>query len=261
MNKSYERKLIEILENLWLNASEAQVFIAGLQIGATSIQELSKFTHINRITTHVIANKLIERKLFLETKSGKKRLVYPNKIDILNTLLQEKKIELNRIEHDIQSVKSIINLIQIKKETYPKVRFFEWWEWIIQMLKEVIQDKQDMFGISNNSFEWFFDSEITKKSYERRIPLEINTKLILEPGFNDIRYNNKKKSKYLIDVRLLNQKGIFDWWMNIWWNKVALHSYKENYVITTIIENPETAKMMKFLFETLRLQSTKYIKK
>jgi len=261
MNKSYDRKLIEILENLGLHKSEAKVFITWLQIGAASIQDLSKFANINRITTHVIVNKLIEKKLFLETRSGKKRLVYPNKIDILNTLLQEKKIELNKVEHDIQSIKSIMNLIQIRKDTYPKIRFFEWREWIIQMLKEVIRDKQDMFGISNNSFWWFFNIEITKKSYEKRIPMGIKTKLILEPWFNDIRYNDKKKSKYLIDIRLLKQNGMFDWWINVWGNKVALHSYKVNSVITTIIENPEIAKMIKFLFNTLRAQSTEYVKK
>ena len=40
-----------------------------------------------------------------------------------------------------------------------------------------------------------------------------------------------------------------------------LHSYKVNSVITTIIENPEIAKMIKFLFNTLRAQSTEYVKK
>lgn len=125
MNEAYERKLIQVLGELGLNETEAQTFVAGLQIGATSVQQLAKMTGINRITTHVIVNKLIEKKLFLETKSGKKRLVYPNKIDILTTLLQQKKLELNKLEHDIQSTKSIINLIQIKKENYPKVRFFE----------------------------------------------------------------------------------------------------------------------------------------
>ena len=44
MNESYIRKLIQVLGDLGLNKGESQTFVAGLQIGATSIQQLSKIT-------------------------------------------------------------------------------------------------------------------------------------------------------------------------------------------------------------------------
>ena len=83
------------------------------------------------------------------------------------------------------------------------------------MLKEVINDGEDMRGISNNSFSRFFDTSITQKSYTKRIPLGIKTRLILEPGFDDIRYDAKGKTKYLVDIRVLQQKNVFNGGMNI----------------------------------------------
>jgi hypothetical protein len=41
------------------------------------------------------------------------------------------------------------------------------------------------------------------------------------------------------------------WGINIWWNKVALHCYKDWFITTTVINNPEIANIILFMFKNV----------
>jgi len=69
--------------------------------------------------------KLVNKGLFLESLSKKRRLVYPSDLNSLSMIVDRKKSFLNKIENDLKDMQNILNLIQSEREEYPKVRIFE----------------------------------------------------------------------------------------------------------------------------------------
>ena len=257
MNDAHMRKIKSVLLRLWISEPESKTYLAWLQLWPSSVQQIANKTKIKRVTTHVIVQKLVNKWLFLESASKKKRLVYPSNLKTLNDLVDRKKNNLRILEKDVKDMGDIINMIQIEREDYPKVRIFEWIEWMTQFLKESLEDKKDMYVISNNSkFIELVWEDLIRQIYEKRIWLNLNTKMIFPVWFKNIWHQNKK-TKYLIEIRIFKDINAFDGSMNIWWDKIALNSFNKNFLTTTIIENPEIAKMMKFIFDTLRTKLNK----
>ena len=82
------------LRQLGLIDSEIKVFLLWLENGALSIAQLAELSNMGRITVHEIVGRLIKKGLFLETRSGRRRLVYPNQVDAFENLVAEKKLKV-----------------------------------------------------------------------------------------------------------------------------------------------------------------------
>ena len=61
------------LKKLGLKEKEARVYLAGLELGLTSIQKLAERTGITRPTAYEIVRALEQRGLFAETTTNKKK--------------------------------------------------------------------------------------------------------------------------------------------------------------------------------------------
>jgi hypothetical protein len=48
------------------------------------------------------------------------------------------------------------------------------------------------------------------------------------------------------------------WWVELRWNKIALHSYKESFITTTILENDQIAQLIRMMFESMRREAKDY---
>lgn len=91
-----ETSLIELeLRKLGLTEKEVKVYLAGLELGPNSVQHIAEKTGISRPTVYEVIKSLEKKKLFSETKEGKKRyFTAQSPSNILGILkIQKKKIE------------------------------------------------------------------------------------------------------------------------------------------------------------------------
>jgi len=245
------RKINHVLKQLWLIESEVEIFLLWLETGAATIQQFADQTRMNRITVHEIIRRLIKKWLFLETYSGKKRLVYPNQVDALDQLLDTKRAELNRLETASKQASSILRSIQTQAENFPKTRFYKGHEGVQRMISEIKKDKEDIAIMSDGQhFYELIDNDFLEKTLDLRQKKKLHVQLLFPPGFEYFTYTQWTYQQQL-DIKALPQEELLKGGMTIRWNKVALHCYEWKFITTTIIENPPIANMTRYFFSII----------
>ncbi len=88
------------LRKLGLKEKEARVYLAGLELGLASIQNIARKAEVTRPTAYEIVRTLREKGLFREAQQGKKRLFVANSPEKILNLLRLQKRELEEKERE-----------------------------------------------------------------------------------------------------------------------------------------------------------------
>jgi len=88
------------LRKLGLTEKEVKVYLAGLELGPSSVQEIAKAAKISRPTTYEIIKKLKEKNLFTETKQKGKRVLAAQSPERILGLLRTQKREIEEKERE-----------------------------------------------------------------------------------------------------------------------------------------------------------------
>lgn len=204
---------------------------------------------------------MIELWLFLESYYGKKRLVYPHSIDGLYALLEQKKFELKQLEDKLNASKSIFDYVKTSRTSFPTTRLYQGIEGINTTLLEMSKDKEPISIIYDaNALTVLVDEKIFHMSYHKRAEQGIPTRLILPETFRDFRHLEWKED-YDVTIKTLWDSAIIQWAIEIWWSKVALHCYQEQFVTTTIIENKQIAQILLAMYDSMRQHASDYQEK
>jgi sugar-specific transcriptional regulator TrmB len=83
---------------LGYSEKESRVYLASLEIGPTSVQNIAKKADVKRVTTHAVLNVLMKRGLIEVTTVGKKRMYAATSPEILLTHLRAEKMNLEMKE-------------------------------------------------------------------------------------------------------------------------------------------------------------------
>ena len=123
------------LRKLGLTDKEVKVYLAGLELGPVSVQDIAKVAQIARPTTYEIIKKLEERGLFAEGKQKKKRLFVAQSPKRILGILRNQRREIEEKEREF------IRIIAVLEAKYSKekegVKVFEGKEGI-RALEEII---------------------------------------------------------------------------------------------------------------------------
>lgn len=258
MLADYQRKVQHSLLKLWLTQSEIAIFFLGLERWAATIQQLAQDANMWRITVHEIVRRLIKKWIFLETYSGKKRLVYPNQVDAIPQLIQNKKHELEHMEQEAMKAASLLRSFQLQSEHFPKTRFYKWKEGIEIVLNELKQDKKDIALMSDGQhFYDLIDNDFLEKTIQIRKKNNIHVRLIFPTWFEYFTYTQGTYQQQL-DIKSLPDQDLLKGWLTLWWNKAALHCYEGKFISTTILENKRTTGILFYLYTQLRKQAHSY---
>lgn len=88
------------LRKLGLNEKEVSIYLAGLALGPTSVQDIAKKAKVSRPTAYVIIKNLERRGLFAEVKQKKKKYYAAQSPDRILGLLRTKKREIEERERE-----------------------------------------------------------------------------------------------------------------------------------------------------------------
>lgn len=247
-----------LLTKLWLNTTEKKIYLTGLELGASTILQLSQASKLNRLTVHQSVEHMVEAGIFVAIQYGKKRLVYPNNYDGLTLLVEEKKFALRQLEQQLEASKSFFDAITISRKNFSNTRLYHGIEGITTVLLEQGNDKQEVKSIYDaHALGKLVDEKIFHRSYKKRSDHHIATKLILPDDFRDVRHLERKED-YTVSLRILPKIQIVAGGIEIRGNKIALHCYESGQFTTSILENWPIAALLKLMFDTIRKTAKDY---
>ncbi len=130
----------KILQKIGLSEKEASVYLASLDLGANSVQNIAKKANVNRATTYVMIEWLMNKGLMSSYQKGKKQVFTAEPPENLKTLLRSQ-------EHDIRERQDLLNEVFPEiKSLYslagekPSVKFFEGKDGIRAIREDILRD-------------------------------------------------------------------------------------------------------------------------
>lgn len=240
MNNSIKKAL----RDFGLTNEETEIYLAGLELGASSVQNLAKKAGIKRPTAYNILAELAEKGLFYQILEGKKKLFSAEDPDKLKISLKQKEAELTKI---LPELKSIYNFPAAK----PKVRFYEGVAGAIAVYEETLNLTTEggeilSYAGIKNVFE-LFPKDYAEEYFKKRAAKNITARVIAMDS-EESREWQKNAEKEMREIILVPEnQQLFSGDTEIYGDKVALISYKENFM-AIVIESKEIANMQRFIF-------------
>lgn len=231
------------LSKLNLTSREADVYMALLELGETTIERISQKSKIKRTTVYDVIEALKEKGLIGNTKHKKRLLYYAEDPRIIENQLEEKKAVLNNI---LPQLLSMANLIDKK----PSIKFFEGMEGIKNVYQDTLNyPNQEILMWGSTDVHKYFDDDFMWNYY---VPKRIEKKIWMRAIGEDLDVVRKIKEKdmqHLRQVRFHNFKELpFDVEINLYGNgKIGIMSFKEQFGL--IVESKKIFNTLKSIFE------------
>ncbi|RJQ30486.1 hypothetical protein C4572_04225, partial [Candidatus Parcubacteria bacterium] len=175
--KTLENKLRE----LGLADKEARVYLASLELGSDTVQNIAKKAKVNRATTHVIImEKLIKKGLMSSFKKDKKTFYQVESPEQLMRLLRDQEEDIKRKEEEFKKYLPELETLYSIAEEKPKVRFFEGKEGLISIREDYFKakDKEVLGFFAIDEEKNIFSEEERQRAAAERKNKNIQIKLI-----------------------------------------------------------------------------------
>jgi len=236
MDKELEKNLIK----LGFSENEARVYLAALETGVASAQQIASKAELKRTTAYSVLEALIKKGFVVMTKKGQRnRYVAESPREIVNYFLHYEK----QLEKSLPRMEAIYNKRQIK----PKVMFFEGKEGIKRIYEDTIDEKPEVILEFNTAQIYQAFPGFPREYVEQRRINNIRARRIGPEG-KKWKQEQKRDEQDLSETLLL-PKDEFDIpvEINIYKDKVAFMSYGDE--VGLIIESQSIAQAMRTIYE------------
>lgn len=233
-----------LLKSLNLKEAQASVYLAAMELGQASMQELAKKSGVKRTSIYNFIEELRERGLITETKK-KKRKVYSAVSP--EQLIEIEKTRVTELSRSLPELMAIYN----KADNKPRVTFYESIEGTEEVYADMLNDKkpilayEDLEHMKAGMRNVFFNTWPTERA-KRQIPFKSITRdSIIAREFvekNNIRL--LRQSKFIQAKDLKTE-------INIYGDKVALMSLRANPPFAVLIEDKDIAETMRVAWQQL----------
>jgi predicted DNA-binding transcriptional regulator len=240
--------LVKQIQQLGISDKEASIYVALLEMGQATAQQLAAKSGVNRATTYVALENLIKKGLASQINRNKKaHFIIEDPLQFLDNLEKEK----NSIDAKIQMAHKImpeLEALERLTRDRAKVKFLEGKAGALLIQKEVMKKK-------TNGFDNIFNLNLALKFFpalpsdhrqgSKRFKIKGRSLVIYDAQESipklPLLWNEQRKYLPL-------QKFPFYGDLTIFSNKVALISLKTN-IMGILIENESLVQGIKVLFE------------
>lgn len=248
--------MLEELNKIGLSENEAKVYLALLEIGSATADEVAKKAGVKRPTTYVQLEELMKLGLvssfekIIKKGGAEKTFFRAEDPDHLKKIVETENIKAKeRASTLANSLPKLVSLFNYAGSR-PKVRFFEGKEGLQTMQDEVIKMKSDeVLSISNADSILKIFPEHPQKHSPRRVEKGIKAKLIYTSNHGDILSSQNKKM--LRETKFIPPEQFpFSCDLVIYDDVMQISTLHEK-PVGVIISDKEIATSMKALFELL----------
>ena len=239
-------KAKKVLLQLGLSESEINVFLALLQSGPSSVQDISRVSGINRVTIYSALANLEKKGLVAETKRGARRLFIAERPEELKAIVEEKREEIQKIHLNLDNlVLPVLKAINVSQENKPEIRFYEGLEGIYKVYENMLEVK-NIIGCGS------YDSVLKVSSWkeeEKYIHRLKHKKVFYRAVLEDTELNRKfaEAGKGIAHFKFLEEGVKLSADIHAYGDEIALMSYEK--VTATVIRDATIAKSIRTLLE------------
>ncbi len=227
-----------LLHKMGFSKNETKVYVAALESGPSSVQELAGRAGLPRTTVYSVLEYLIERGVVGKTgQQGKTRYIVepPQKLLSIMTDLQ------SNIEKALPQLEALYN----KSETKPKIYFYEGKKAIRKAFDDTLEVQPDEILMWNTDLYFDFERYGLDRHYiDHRVELNIHAKRIAGEG-SVWHTKNKPRDQQELSETVVVPRKMF--WpgieVNIYANKVVFMNFAENNSV--LIESKAIADAMR----------------
>lgn len=234
----------EVLEEFGLSKNKGVVYLAALNTGTGSVQEIAKRAHLPRTTVHEILQYLLSLGLVGFINRGRTRMYSVEPPAKLKLLLKEKE---RLLESVLPELTSIFNT----KGVRPRVRFYEGIEGVKTVIEDTLTARNKvLLGIlSMEDLYKIPGKEFMDDYVKQRIELGIKLKVI-RSEVKEVGETWPSSEKELRELHYAPAEMIFPMTVYLYDKKVSLTgTQKENFGM--IIESEDFYLTFKNMFEVM----------
>ncbi len=242
------------LEKLGLSDKEAMVYLAALELGPSPVQVIARKSEVNRATTYVMIESLLQRGLMSTFEKGKKMMYTAEKPERLHRIVHHERTVVDEKEQVIKRILPELVAISDTAGERPKVSFYEGLEGLEAMRETIFEKKIDLLEdvISYDDLSYMFDESHWQKHGTRLKQKKIKARVLYtsESG----RKPNKDVSN-LWEFREISHK-LFPMHgeLTVYGHQLAMVALRGK-LVGVIIESKEMAGMVRTLFNLAWHQS------
>ncbi len=236
-------KIIPKLQLLGLNQKEAKIYLATLELGEASIQEISKQSGIGRVLIYSIIEKLISQGLINTVISGKKRQFIAISPKELEKIIEKKNEVLKETIPELESLSGI------GAPDKPRVKVYEGLDGMKLIYQDILNTQKSFKAFTGVKRGHEALGEFVKEFVKERAKLRLFVKVIAPNDFFGQK-QRREDIKVKRETRLIPKERFpFEMEANIYGNKVSFVAFRKGRLIGVILENHEIAKTMESIFD------------
>jgi len=194
MNKD----LIQTLQDIGLSEKEALVYLAGIQLGPTSILKISQATDIKRPTVYTIFNELIRKGLAYIAHDDIKKKYICHSPQKLSAVIAEKQSQLEN------HIPDFLSLYKQQSESH-LIEEYVGLETIKHLYMNLLTSlkRNAIYYVIGSQEEWYFsDERFWQKFIEKRAKIELDVRLLLQDS-HITRFHKQYEKNYTEKIRVL----------------------------------------------------------
>ncbi len=250
------KALARELQKLGLSDKEALVYLASLELGPSPVQIISRKAEVNRATTYVMIESLLQKGLMSTFDKGKKTMYTAEKPERLHRIVHAERATVDEKESVIKRLLPDLEAISDAAGERPKVSFYEGEEGLEAMRETIFDTRTEQMEdfISFDDLRHLLPKEHWKKHNARLAQRKIKGRTI----YTSEQLENPADSiKHLWEFRRI-PKAQFPMHgeLTVYGSRVAMIALRGK-LAGVIIESKEMATMVRSMFELAWLQAGK----
>lgn len=254
------KALLRELQKLGLSDKEGAVYLASLELGPSPVQVISRKAEVNRATTYVMIEMLLQKGLMSTFDKGKKTMYTAEKPERLHRIVHNERSVVDEKESVIKRILPDLDAISDAAGERPKVSFYEGEEGLEAMRETIFDAKviQMEDFISFDDLRHLLPKEHWKKHNVRLAQKKIKGRTIYTSEQLEVPSD---ATKHLWDFRRIpKQQFPMHGELTVYGNRVAMIALRGK-IAGVIIESKEMATMVRSMFELAWLQAANFPQK
>lgn len=168
------------LQTIGLNEKESKVYLASLELGQSTVQDISKKAGVNRATAYFVIEALMKMGLMSSFHKGKKQYFIAADPDRLIEILEQEKTTLENRAKGLKKLLPQLQSINNKQTDRPVVKYYEGKEGIVSMVEEFMKNATGVVNMaySVDAVNNIFTQEERGKVRSKRVSKKIKTRVI-----------------------------------------------------------------------------------
>ncbi len=243
--------MLTTLMKLGLSEKEAKVYLAALELAQDTVQNISKKSGVNRPTTYVILEKLMQMGLISKVEKDKRTLFIAEDPRELENILEKQRREVEDKKNELKEIMDELKALNNSNQEKPIVKFFVGEDGLVAMDKygrNLMKKGSETIAITPiDLIEKKFPTR-RREAVDIRVKLGVVSKAIYTHINGPIdNYTNKNELRE--GIFLPRDKFPIDSTITVYpdWGVKIFYFGDKPYGV--VIESKEIAKNMKLLLE------------